>query len=304
MTRSVLLFAILPGRRDEFVAGFARLEVLRRASKQPGFRRAQLHVSVDGADEALVTADWDSPEAYRAGSTTPSAPRSRRSSGRCSRRPPSRACTRWSRTSGRARMRHDRRGRTTTLPSAVEQAVRAAVERRRDDLVELARELVRRPSTARRRGPGAGARRGAAARRRVRGRARRPDAEAALADPYAGYPFLSYEGRSSVAGRLAGSGSGSSLHLSGHVDVVPVERADLWEHEPWAAEIADGRIWGRGAGDMKGGLAAYLVAAAAVAEACDDRRGDLRLSLGDRGGVRRQRHVVGARAPATTRTRR
>ena len=65
MTRSVLLFAILPGRRDEFVAGFARLEVLRRASEQPGFRRAQLHVPVDGADEALVTADWDSPEAYR-----------------------------------------------------------------------------------------------------------------------------------------------------------------------------------------------------------------------------------------------
>jgi acetylornithine deacetylase len=103
-----------------------------------------------------------------------------------------------------------------------------------------------------------------------------PDAEAALADPYAGYPWLPYdESRSSVAGRLPGSGGGSSLHLSGHVDVVPVERPDLWEHEPWSAEVADGRIWGRGAGDMKGGLAAYLVAAAAVAEACDDRRGDL-----------------------------
>jgi heme-degrading monooxygenase HmoA len=65
MTRSVLFFALLPGKRDEFVAGFARLEVLRRASAQPGFRRGQLHVPVDGADEALVTADWDSPEAYR-----------------------------------------------------------------------------------------------------------------------------------------------------------------------------------------------------------------------------------------------
>ena len=65
MTRSVLFFAILPGRRDEFVAGFARLEVLRRASTTPGFRRAQLHLPVDGADEALVTADWDSPEAYQ-----------------------------------------------------------------------------------------------------------------------------------------------------------------------------------------------------------------------------------------------
>ena len=65
MTRSVLVFAIMPGRRDDFVATFHRLEVLRRASRQPGFRRAQLHVRVDGSDEVLVTADWDSPEAYQ-----------------------------------------------------------------------------------------------------------------------------------------------------------------------------------------------------------------------------------------------
>ena len=56
---------------------------------------------------------------------------------------------------------------------------------------------------------------------------------------------------------------------------MPVEREDLWAHEPWSGEVADGRLWGRGAGDMKGGLAAYLVAAAAIAETCDDRRGDL-----------------------------
>ena len=65
MIRSVLLFSILPGRRDDFVAGFRRLEVLRSASAQPGFRRAQLHVPVDASDEVLVTAEWDSPEAYQ-----------------------------------------------------------------------------------------------------------------------------------------------------------------------------------------------------------------------------------------------
>jgi heme-degrading monooxygenase HmoA len=65
MTRSVLVFTILPSRREEFVVGFRRLEVLRRASLQPGFRRAQLHVPVDDRDEVLVTADWNSPEAYR-----------------------------------------------------------------------------------------------------------------------------------------------------------------------------------------------------------------------------------------------
>jgi heme-degrading monooxygenase HmoA len=65
MTRSVLFFAILPGRSDEFVAGMKRLEVLKRASAQPGFRRSQMHVPVDGSDEVLVTADWDSPQAYQ-----------------------------------------------------------------------------------------------------------------------------------------------------------------------------------------------------------------------------------------------
>src|SRR5262249_26153794 len=166
-------------------------------------------------------------------------------------------------------------GGTTTLPSVVEQAVRGAVECRRDDLVELVRELVRRPSTL---GSEAPAQELVEERLVAAGfEVERvvPDAEAALADPNAGYPFLPYEGRSSVAARLAGSGGGSSLHLSGHVAVVPVERPALWEHEPWSADVADGRIWGRGAGDMKAGLAAYRVAAAAVTETCDERRGDL-----------------------------
>ena len=65
MTRSVLFFSILPGRRDDFVAGMRRLEVLERAGRQPGFLGSQMHVPVDGGGDALVTADWESPEAYQ-----------------------------------------------------------------------------------------------------------------------------------------------------------------------------------------------------------------------------------------------
>lgn len=103
------------------------------------------------------------------------------------------------------------------------------------------------------------------------------DTEAALADPAAGYPWadLSYAERSSVVGRLAGAGGGRSMHLSGHIDIVPVERADLWTSDPWAGEIRDGRMYGRAAGDMKGGVAAYLIAAEAVAAVCPERRGEL-----------------------------
>ena len=93
-----------------------------------------------------------------------------------------------------------------------------------------------------------------------------------------GYPPESYEGRTCVAGRITGSGGGRSLHLSGHIDVVPVETPADWEHDPWGGEIADGRIWGRGAGDMKAGLAAYLIGAAAFLEVCGQPRGELLFS--------------------------
>ena len=159
-----------------------------------------------------------------------------------------------------------------------ELAVRAAVARRRDELFELAAELVRRPSTLGSEEPAQSYVAGWLAQAGFAVERIQPDAEAALADPYAGYPALSYEGRASVVGTRAGAGGGRSLHLSGHIDVVPVERPEEWTHDPWGGEIADGRVWGRGAGDMKGGLAAYLVAAAAVAEVCDDSRGDLVVS--------------------------
>ncbi len=90
-----------------------------------------------------------------------------------------------------------------------------------------------------------------------------------------GYPPAAYEGRTCVAGRIAGSGAGRSLHLSGHIDVVPVESAADWRHDPWGGEVSEGRLWGRGAGDMKAGLAAYLIATAALLEVCGAPSGEL-----------------------------
>jgi len=65
--------------------------------------------------------------------------------------------------------------------------------------------------------------------------------------------------RVSLIARLRGDGSARPLLLSGHVDVVPVER-ERWTHDPFGGEVADGCIWGRGAVDMKGFLAMYLEA--------------------------------------------
>jgi quinol monooxygenase YgiN len=65
MTQSVLRFALLPGRRDDFVATFRRIRVLETSSHQAGWRGGQLLVDVEDADAAMVIARWDSPAAYQ-----------------------------------------------------------------------------------------------------------------------------------------------------------------------------------------------------------------------------------------------
>src|SRR5262249_30484046 len=62
-----------------------------------------------------------------------------------------------------------------------------------------------------------------------------------------------------LVARLKGVGTAPPLLLQGHVDVVPTAHQP-WTHPPFAAEVADDMIWGRGALDMKGGVAMFLTA--------------------------------------------
>ena len=64
--------------------------------------------------------------------------------------------------------------------------------------------------------------------------------------------------------REAGAASGRRLVFNGHIDVVPEGDRASWQHEPWGADLVDGRIYGRGACDMKGGLMAALFAIKAI----------------------------------------
>jgi acetylornithine deacetylase len=86
--------------------------------------------------------------------------------------------------------------------------------------------------------------------------------------------FESDPGRPSVVGRLRGSGDGRSLMLNGHLDTVGVEGMA----DPFAAVVRDGRVYGRGAFDMKGSLAACLAAVQAIRHAGARLRGVLLLA--------------------------
>jgi succinyl-diaminopimelate desuccinylase len=79
--------------------------------------------------------------------------------------------------------------------------------------------------------------------------------------------------RANVIGRLKGTGERETLLFNGHLDTVPSGDIE-WKHEPYIGHIEDGKIYGRGTADMKGGLAAMLVAVKAIKESGAELKGD------------------------------
>jgi acetylornithine deacetylase/succinyl-diaminopimelate desuccinylase-like protein len=89
--------------------------------------------------------------------------------------------------------------------------------------------------------------------------------------------FESTPGRTNLVARVQGKGQAPPLLLQGHVDVVTTA-GQAWRHPPFAAEIDDGFLWGRGALDMKGGVA-IIVSAALRAAKSGRLPGDLVLTF-------------------------
>lgn len=86
-------------------------------------------------------------------------------------------------------------------------------------------------------------------------------------------------GRENCTATLDSGRPGPCLLLSGHTDVVSEGDAGLWRFPPFEARVAEGRIYGRGACDMKAGLAAILLAARALSRSGFPFRGRLRLAF-------------------------
>jgi succinyl-diaminopimelate desuccinylase len=145
-----------------------------------------------------------------------------------------------------------------------------AVDSRRDDLVALASELIRFPTV------------------NPPGEAYTPCAE------YIGRRLKSRgfetrlirgEGtpgdndrypRTNVVARREGRAPGAVVHFNSHIDVV--EAGEGWTLDPFAGTVKDGRVYGRGACDMKGGLAASIIAAEAFIEIFPDFPGAIEIS--------------------------
>lgn len=82
-----------------------------------------------------------------------------------------------------------------------------------------------------------------------------------------------------VIGRVAGRGGGGRrLLLDAHIDTIGVPEPDKWRTDPFGGEVRDGRIYGRGAADMKGAFAAMLMAGAMLAGDRGALAGDLYVS--------------------------
>jgi acetylornithine deacetylase len=155
--------------------------------------------------------------------------------------------------------------------SDLERDVVADIGRRREEIVALASDLIRFDTTART--PGERPRDEEALQRFLAERLLAAGAAVDLFEPdprsLAGKPLvpqgLDFEGRPQLVARFVGVGGGRSLLLNGHVDVVPADPPDGWSSPPFAPEVRDGRLYGRGACDMKGGIAAMVLAAEVLA---------------------------------------
>ena len=145
-----------------------------------------------------------------------------------------------------------------------------AVEDRVDDLVALTADLIRFPTV------------------NPPGEAYRPCAEflgARLRKLGFETEFIRAEGapgdsdrypRVNVVARFDGRSPGACVHFNSHIDVV--EAGDGWTVDPFAGVVKDGRVYGRGACDMKGGLAASVIAAEAFMEVYPDFPGAIEIS--------------------------
>ena len=155
------------------------------------------------------------------------------------------------------------------------EAIRSAVQARREDAVSLLQELVRVPSVTGEEGAV-----GAVVGRAFSERGLDVDTWEATreeAEPYRDHvgEQSSYENRPNVAGTKRGTGEGRSILLNAHTDTVDPGDSTAWKEDPLSGNLEGDLLYGRGSCDMKGGLVTHLIALDAISDLGFGLHGDV-----------------------------
>jgi acetylornithine deacetylase len=155
------------------------------------------------------------------------------------------------------------------------QAIRGAVQARREDAVSLLQELVRVPSVTGEEGAV-----GAVVGRAFSERGLEVDTWEATreeTEPYREHvgQQSNYENRPNVVGIRRGTGDGRSILLNGHTDTVDPGDPAAWKGDPLSGKLEGDLLYGRGSCDMKGGLVTHLIALDALSDLGLGLRGDV-----------------------------
>ncbi len=148
-----------------------------------------------------------------------------------------------------------------TLDASIEQEILAAVDAGEESLLSLTEALISFPSLLGDEGPAQDFMEGL-----FRGMGLQVDRFEVADDELSKLPGYSpavghwYNHDNVVATHRPKNPAGSSLILNGHIDVVPVGAEELWNTPPFKPSIRGDRLYGRGSGDMKAGIAAYVSA--------------------------------------------
>lgn len=162
-----------------------------------------------------------------------------------------------------------------TMESNKEQRVIEFIEQRQDAVIEFLRKLVSFPSVT---GEELEIQRFIANKLKSMGLEVdmwEPDHEALKRHPAYVHAERGYANRPNVIGTYKGSGKGKSILFNGHVDVIPPGPPDSWKHGPWDSNVEGSRLYGRGASDMKSGLAAMTMALDALIRTGVKLKGDV-----------------------------
>ena len=161
------------------------------------------------------------------------------------------------------------------MKSDIEQEVLERIDQKRGSIIEFLRDLISFPSVT---GEELQIQRFIAQKLATMGLQVdmwEPDQETLKKHPAYLPPERGYQDRPNVVGIYQGAGNGRSLLFNGHVDVIPPGPLEAWEHPPWGGEMKDHRLHGRGASDMKSGLAAMTMALESLIHLEVKLRGDV-----------------------------